>query len=94
MAVVYSLLLSLFGYKSIKLKEIPKILRESAEMTGIITPPVGTTLFVGVKVGGVKIETVFKQLIVYFAAIFAVLMLVTYVPQISLALPSLMGYVK
>jgi len=185
-AVVYSLLLSLFGYKSIKLKEIPKILRESAEMTGIIifligvssimswvmaftnipslvssallsissnryvilfliniillvvgtfmdmtpacliftpiflpvcqalgmntihfgimlifnlcigtiTPPVGTTLFVGVKVGGVKIETVFKQLIAYFAAIFAVLMLVTYVPQISLALPSLMGYVK
>ena len=151
-AVVYSLLLSLFGYKSIKLKEIPKILRESAEMTGIIifligvssiillvvgtfmdmtpacliftpiflpvcqalgmntihfgimlifnlcigtiTPPVGTTLFVGVKVGGVKIETVFKQLITYFAAIFAVLMLVTYVPQISLALPSLMGYVK
>ena len=61
---------------------------------GTITPPVGTTLFVGVKVGGVKIETVFKQLIVYFAAIFAVLMLVTYVPQISLALPSLMGYVK
>ena len=48
----------------------------------------------GVKVGGVKIETVFKQLIAYFAAIFAVLMLVTYVPQISLALPSLMGYVK
>ena len=61
---------------------------------GTITPPVGTTLFVGVKVGGVKIETVFKQLITYFAAIFAVLMLVTYVPQISLALPSLMGYVK
>ena len=46
------------------------------------------------QVGGVKIETVFKQLIAYFAAIFAVLMLVTYVPQISLALPSLMGYVK
>ena len=61
---------------------------------GTIPPPVGTTLFVGVKVGGVKIETVFKQLIAYFAAIFAVLMLVTYVPQISLALPSLMGYVK
>ena len=37
---------------------------------GTITPPVGTTLFVGVKVGGVKIETVFKQLITYFAAIF------------------------
>ena len=184
-AVVYSLILSLFGYKSIKLKEIPQILKESAEMTGIIifligvssimswvmaftnipslvsegllaisdnkfvilfiiniillivgtfmdmtpacliftpiflpvctalgmntihfgimmifnlcigtiTPPVGTTLFVGVKVGKVKIETVFRQLLWYFLAIFIVLMLVTYIPQLSLWLPSLMGYV-
>lgn len=184
-AVVYSLILSLFVYKSIKLKDLPKIFRESAEMTGIIifligvssimswvmaftnipsivsagllaissnkyvifllinvilllvgtfmdmtpacliftpiflpvctalgmntihfgimmifnlcigtiTPPVGTTLFVGVKVGGVKIETVFKQLLVYFAAIFAVLMLVTYIPSLSLSLPKLMGYI-
>ena len=61
---------------------------------GTITPPVGTTLFVGVKVGGVKIETVFRQLLIYFAAIFAVLMLITYVPQFSLWLPGLMGYVK
>ncbi len=60
---------------------------------GTITPPVGTTLFVGVKVGGVKIETVIRQLLIYFAAIFAVLLLVTYVPQISLFLPGLMGYV-
>lgn len=60
---------------------------------GTITPPVGTTLFVGVKVGGVKIETVVKQLLIYFAAIFVVLLLVTYIPMISLWLPSLMGYV-
>ena len=60
---------------------------------GTITPPVGTTLFVGVKVGNVKIETVFRQLLIYFAAIFVVLMLVTYIPQLSLWLPSLMGYV-
>ena len=60
---------------------------------GTITPPVGTTLFVGVKVGKVKIETVFRQLLLYFAAIFAVLLLVTYIPQLSLWLPSLMGYV-
>ena len=184
-AVVYSLLLSLFVYKSIKLKDVMPILKDSAEMTGIIifligvssimswvmsftnipeavsagllsvsenkiviflminvillvvgtfmdmtpacliftpiflpvcqalgmntihfgimmifnlcigtiTPPVGTTLFVGVKVGGVRIETVMKQLLVYFAAIFIVLMFVTYIPQISLWLPSLMGYV-
>lgn len=184
-AVVYSLILSLAFYKSIKLKDLPKIFIESAEMTGIIifligvsgimswvmaftnipeavsagmlaissskivillliniillvvgtfmdmtpavliftpiflpicealgmnmihfgimmifnlcigtiTPPVGTTLFVGVKVGGVKIETVIRQLLVYFAAIFIVLLLVTYIPQLSLWLPSLMGYV-
>lgn len=184
-AVVYSLILSLFIYKSIKISDIPQILKDSAEMTGIIifligvssimswvmaftnipeavstgllsvsdnkiviflminvillvvgtfmdmtpacliftpiflpvcqalgmdtihfgimmifnlcigtiTPPVGTTLFVGVKVGGVKIETVIRQLLIYFAAIFFVLLLVTYIPQLSLWLPSLMGYV-
>ena len=184
-AVVYSLLLSLFLYKSIKVSEIPAILKDSAEMTGIIifligvssimswvmaftnipeivsagllsvssnkfviffliniillivgtfmdmtpacliftpiflpvctalgmntihfgimmifnlcigtiTPPVGTTLFVGVKVGNVKIETVFRQLLVYFAAIFIVLMMVTYIPALSLTLPKLMGYI-
>lgn len=184
-AVVYSLLLSLFVYKSITWKDIPKLLKDSADMTGIIifligvssimswvmaftnipsmvssallsvsnskyviflliniillvvgtfmdmtpacliftpiflpictalgmdtihfgimmifnlcigtiTPPVGTTLFVGVKVGGVKLEDVIKQLIPYFIAIIAVLMLVTYIPQLSLWLPSLMGYV-
>ena len=184
-AVVYSLILSLFFYKSIRFKDLPQIFRESARMTGIIvfligvsaimswvmaftglptaisrgllgltdnkfvilfiiniillfvgtfmdmtpacliftpiflpvctalgmntvhfgimlifnlcigtiTPPVGTTLFVGVKVGKVRIETVFKQLLIYFAAIFLVLLLVTYIPLLSLWLPGLMGYV-
>lgn len=181
-AVVYSLFLSLVVYRSIKIKELPQIFKDSAEMTGIIifliaassimswvmaftniptvvangllaisnnkyvillmvniillvvgtfmdmtpacliftpiflpvctalgmdtvhfgimmifnlcigtiTPPVGTTLFVGVKVGGVKIETVIKDLLIYFAVIIAVLLLVTYVPQISMWLPNLM----
>lgn len=60
---------------------------------GTITPPVGTTLFVGVRVGGVKIETVFRQLLIYFAAIFVVLLLVTYIPALSLWLPGLLGYI-
>lgn len=184
-AVVYSLILSLFVYKSIRLRDLPQIFKDSAQMTGIIifligvssimswvmaftnipsavssgllsvsdnkyvlffminvillvvgtfmdmtpacliftpiflpvclalgmnpvhfgimmifnlcigtiTPPVGTTLFVGVRVGGVRIETVFRQLLIYFAAIFLVLMLVTYVPLISMWLPGLLGYV-
>ena len=184
-AVVYSLILSLFFYRSIKVSELPKIFLDSAEMTGIIifligvssimswvmafteipkavstamlsisdnryvilfivnillliigtfmdmtpacliftpiflpicqqlgmntvhfgimmifnlcigtiTPPVGTTLFVGVKVGQTKIENVIKQLLVYFVAIFIVLLLVTYVPILSMWLPGLLGYV-
>ena len=42
-AVVYSLLLSLFVYKSIKIKELPKILLDSAEMTGIIIFLIGVS---------------------------------------------------
>lgn len=60
---------------------------------GTITPPVGTTLFVGVKVGNTRIEDVIKPLLAYFAAIFAVLLVVTYVPQISMWLPGILGYV-
>ena len=60
---------------------------------GTITPPVGTTLFVGVKVGKTRIENVIKPLLYYFAAIFVVLLLVTYIPSISMWLPGLLGYV-
>ena len=61
---------------------------------GTITPPVGTTLFVGVKVGGVELESVIKWLIPFFAALIVTLMIVTYIPQLTLWLPGLMGYVK
>ena len=61
---------------------------------GTITPPVGTTLFVGVKVGKTKIEDVIKPLLYHFAVIFIVLLLVTYIPALSLWLPGLLGYVK
>ena len=184
-AVVYSLVLSLFFYRSIRLKDLPKIFMDSAQMTGIIifligvssimswvmaftglpaaisnamlgisknpliilliinilllvvgtfmdmtpacliftpiflpickelgmnsvhfgimmifnlcigtiTPPVGTTLFVGVKVGNTRLEDVIQPLLYYFAAIFGVLLLVTYIPALSMWLPGLLGYV-
>ncbi|MDD3251463.1 MAG: TRAP transporter large permease [Lachnospiraceae bacterium] len=60
---------------------------------GTITPPVGTTLFVGVKVGKTTIEKVVRPLLWYFFAIFLVLLLVTYVPGLSLWLPGLFGYI-
>ncbi|PRR78686.1 Sialic acid TRAP transporter permease protein SiaT [Clostridium liquoris] len=185
-AVVYSLILSLFFYKTIKFKDLYEIFRDSAEMTGIIifligassimawvmaftgipaaisksllsisnnpiiilliinavllfvgtfmditpailiftpiflpicksfgmsaiqfgimitfnlcigtiTPPVGNILFVGVKVAKTKIENVMKKLIPYYIAIFIVLMLTTYIPNVSMWLPLLMGYKK
>lgn len=58
---------------------------------GMITPPVGTVLFVGSNVGGVSIESVFKPLLIFYLAIFIVLMLVTFIPQITLFLPQLLG---
>ena len=60
---------------------------------GTITPPVGTTLFVGVKVGNTRLEDVIRPLLYYFAAIFGVLLLVTYIPALSMWLPGLLGYV-
>lgn len=58
---------------------------------GTITPPVGTGLFVGSTVGNVKIEHLIKPLIPFYIAIFVLLMVVTFVPQISLFLPNLLG---
>lgn len=58
---------------------------------GLITPPVGTVLFVGCAIGRVSIERATKALIPYFFALVAVLMLITYVPSISLWLPNLIS---
>lgn len=184
-AVVYSLLLSMFLYKSIKLKDLPRILLEAVNMTamivfligassimswilaftnvptyitdlilglsdnpivillimnilllvvgtfmdatpailiftpiflpiaqslgmdsiqfgimlvfnlciGTITPPVGYTLFVGCRVAKTKVEGVIKSILPFYIAIFIVLMLVTFIPQLSLFIPKLMGLV-
>lgn len=61
---------------------------------GTITPPVGSILFTGCKVGDVSIERVMRELIPYFIVILATLLLVTYVPAVSMTLPTLFGLVK
>lgn len=58
---------------------------------GNITPPVGNTLFVGCKVGKTKIENVIKHMLPFYVAIVTVLMLVTFIPQISLFIPNILG---
>ncbi|HEX9300711.1 MAG TPA: TRAP transporter large permease [Casimicrobiaceae bacterium] len=57
---------------------------------GLLTPPVGATLFVGCAVGKVTMEEVMREIWPFYAVMFAVLMLVTYVPVFSLWLPHLL----
>ena len=61
---------------------------------GTITPPVGAILFAGCKVGGVKIEQVFMLLLPYFAMVITTLMLVTYIPALSLFIPRMFGLIN
>ena len=58
---------------------------------GNVTPPVGSVLFVGCGIGKVSIEKVTPKLIPYFIALIVLLMLVTFIPALSLAVPQLMG---
>lgn len=58
---------------------------------GTMTPPVGSVLFVGVSVGGTTIEQVFPRLVPYLLAMIALLLVVTYVPVLSMGLPDAMG---
>ncbi|MFW2589775.1 TRAP transporter large permease [Sagittula sp. SSi028] len=57
---------------------------------GLCTPPVGTCLFVGCAVGRIRMEQALKSIWPFYLAIFAALMLVTYVPAVSLWLPSVL----
>ncbi|KGQ69548.1 membrane protein [Chelonobacter oris] len=60
---------------------------------GICTPPVGSALFIGCSVGGVRIDRVIKPLLPFYAVLIVALMLVTFIPELSLALPRIfLGY--
>lgn len=58
---------------------------------GLLTPPVGATLFVGCAVGQVTMEEVMRGIWPFYGVMFLVLMLVTYLPSISLWLPRALG---
>ncbi|EAX8689731.1 TRAP transporter large permease [Salmonella enterica] len=58
---------------------------------GTITPPVGSGLYVGASVGKVKVEEMIKPLLPFYGAIIGVLLLITYIPEITLFLPRLLG---
>lgn len=56
---------------------------------GLLTPPVGSVLFIGSAVGKVSIERVVKATFPFYILMIVTLMLVTFIPSISLFLPSL-----
>lgn len=56
---------------------------------GLLTPPVGTVLFIGCAIGGVSISQGTKAMMPFFYAMLVVLLLITYVPSTVLWLPSL-----
>lgn len=61
---------------------------------GTITPPVGNVLFIGCSVAKLEVEDVLKQILPFFVAIFAALMFITYIPAISLWLPTVLGLLE
>ena len=60
---------------------------------GNITPPVGNALFVGIKVGRTTLAKVMPYMLIYYAAIILGLLLVTYIPAVSMVLPQVTGLV-
>jgi tripartite ATP-independent transporter DctM subunit len=61
---------------------------------GLCTPPVGTCLFIGCGVGKTTIAKVTKYMLPFFGAMVLALMVITYVPQVSLWLPVQTGQLK
>lgn len=59
---------------------------------GLCTPPVGSVLFVGCGIGKTNIASMTRALIPFYIIMVVVLMLVTYIPWISLVVPKLFGY--
>ena len=58
---------------------------------GLVTPPVGSVLFVGCAIGGIRIEDTFRSIWPFYLAFLAVLALVTYLPGTTLLLPGYFG---
>jgi len=61
---------------------------------GIITPPVGTSLYILSEVAQISYERVVKAILIFYIPLILVLFIITYVPQITLFLPKLVGLIS
>jgi len=57
---------------------------------GLTTPPVGSALFVGCAVGKIRIEQVIKTMLPMWLVMFTVLMLITFIPELTLWIPDML----
>jgi TRAP-type C4-dicarboxylate transport system permease large subunit len=57
---------------------------------GLMTPPLGTVLFVGSGISGLKVETLIKAMLPFYLVMIAVLILLTFIPAISMTIPNMM----
>ena len=63
-----------------------------ALMIGLITPPIGTSLYIVADIASIPFEKLVKATLVYLIPMIAVLFLIAFVPEIVLFLPKLLGY--
>jgi tripartite ATP-independent transporter DctM subunit len=56
---------------------------------GLNTPPVGTTQFIGCAIGGISVGEVMKSIAPFYGSLVAAMLLITYIPSLSLWLPRL-----
>lgn len=59
---------------------------------GLLTPPVGSCLFIGSSLAKISMEELLKPLWPFLIAEIVILFLITYVPQLPMTLPRLLGY--
>ncbi len=61
---------------------------------GLITPPVGTSLFVGCSVSKLPIEVITKEMKWLFLSMICILLLITFVPELTTAVPRALGLIR
>ena len=61
---------------------------------GLLTPPVGGVLFVGSGISGIPIEKLTKHTLPFILVMLVVLLLVSFIPELSLGIPRLLGLVR
>jgi len=57
---------------------------------GLLTPPVGAVLFIGSGISGIKVDKLSKAMIPFYFVMFGVLLLITYIPALSMTIPNLL----